>query len=209
MDGSFKPINAVLGGVLIGTGTGLYMLLSKRIAGNSGVLKSLIVGPRDAKVAYIAGLVAAGILLNLAAPATFEIPSEPTAMTALWGLILGFGTTLGNGCTSGHGLCGLSRFSRRSLVAVPVFVMSAIVTSTITTFVETGSSRVDLPAPAVAIATHELHVALASVGALTLALVPTLWLMTVPLHLLCLKLAKHYSVLAKHARAHLRETGSL
>ena len=177
MSASFKPVDALLGGVLIGTGTGMLMVLSKRIAGNSGVLKSLVIGPHDAKVAYLAGLVIAGLLLQLAAPSAglFETPTEPTSMTALWGLVIGLGTTLGNGCTSGHGLCGLSRFSFRSFVAVPIFVVTSIVTSTIKTSLRTDAPPLGPPAPAVNIAPHNLHIALATVGALALALVPTLW----------------------------------
>ena len=176
---SFKPIDALVGGVMIGTGAGLLMLLSKRIAGNSGVLKALVIGPRHAKVSYIAGLILAGVILNQAEPELFETPREPTSATALWGLVIGLGTTLANGCTSGHGLCGLSRFSYRSLVAVPVFVVAAIVTSTTKTALERDSPHVNLPAPAVIMDTRTLYVTLATISALGLALMPTLWLASV------------------------------
>ena len=173
---AFKPIDALLGGALIGTGSGAFMMLSKRIAGNSGVLKSLVIGPRDTKVAYLAGLVVAGILLRITAPTLFETPSdEPTTANTLWGIVIGIGTTLGNGCTSGHGLCGLSRFSRRSLVAVPIFMVSAIVTATISAFIRGQSCHVDVPAPATMIEPRIVYVTLATIGVLMLALVPTLW----------------------------------
>ena len=178
MSDTFKPIDAILGGIMIGTGAGAYMILSKRIAGNSGVLKAIVTGPRDAKVAYALGLVVIGIISRLAAPDLFETPSEPTAASALWGIVLGIGTTLGNGCTSGHGLCGISRFSLRSLVAVPVFLVAAIVTSTVSAFLwpkPNFDHFVKYPAPASMIESRTLYLSLVTLGALVLALLPTLW----------------------------------
>jgi len=114
------------------------MLLAHRVAGNSGMLKSLVVGPRELdKAGYIVGLVLSGIIMAGALPAAFDSPTDsnlatidPDLATLLLGTVLGVGVLLGNGCTSGHGLCGLSRLSYRSLVAVPTFMITAVLTST-------------------------------------------------------------------------------
>jgi len=171
----FRPVEAGIGGVLIGTGAGVFMLLSRRIAGNSGVMKALVVGPRNAKVAYILGLLVAGVSMRLAEPTLFDAPTPPTSASALFGLVIGVGTTLGNGCTSGHGLCGLSRLSIRSLVAVPVFMVAAIVASTLATFFRTNQFTVSLPAPPAPIQAHTLQVSAAAVGVLGLTFAPVMW----------------------------------
>ena len=93
----------------------------------------------------------------------------------IWGAVLGMGTTLGNGCTSGHGLCGLSRFSIRSLVAVPTFMVAAILSSTVSQIVESdGAFAVSLPAPPAMIAPKTIAVAGVAAGILGVALIPLL-----------------------------------
>ena len=93
----------------------------------------------------------------------------------IWGVVLGVGTALGNGCTSGHGLCGVSRFSTRSFFAVPVFVISAILSSTISQIVESdGAFEVSAPAPVAMIAPKTLAVAGAAAGILAIAFIPLL-----------------------------------
>lgn len=124
----FRPLEAVVGGLFIGAACGIYMLTTGRIAGNSGALKSLVLGPMETtKVTFIGGLLLGGIYMKALLPTCFAStpPSASLALVAS-GLAVGLGTALGNGCTSGHGLCGLSRLSLRSLVAVPVFMVTAI-----------------------------------------------------------------------------------
>jgi len=128
----FLPLASAIGGAFIGVGSGVFMLGASRIAGVSGLLKMWIEGPVElTRVAFLCGLCAAGVLMFFWLPAAFESPPEPSFSLLLGALAVGAGTALGNGCTSGHGLCGLSRISKRSMVAVPVFMGSAIATATI------------------------------------------------------------------------------
>lgn len=123
----------ILGGTLIGLSAVLMMRLSGRIAGVSGAVASLLREPASAKAAtpamFVAGLLLAPWLLELASGSLPKSPSTATLPTmALAGLLVGAGALLANGCTSGHGVCGLARFSKRSLVAVPIFMAAAILT---------------------------------------------------------------------------------
>lgn len=127
----FSPGSALLGGAVIGLAAGLAILLLGRIAGISGIIAGLIPLKReetDWRLAFVLGLIAAPLFAGLFyAPA----PPEFTAsypLLALAGLLVGFGSRLGGGCTSGHGVCGLSRFSLRSLVATATFMSFAIAT---------------------------------------------------------------------------------
>jgi len=121
---------AILGGALIGLSASLYWSLSGRVAGISGILSGALLNSgreRWAKVLFLLGLFAAGVGFvkftdRVAAPA---LPLLPLALA---GLLVGFGTRLSGGCTSGHGVCGLSRLSARSLVAVPTFMVAAAIT---------------------------------------------------------------------------------
>ena len=122
---------ALLGGVLIGISATLLLLLNGRIAGIAGIVYGVTQrasGDEWAwRAAFIAGLiVAGGIAMRVLGTATPSPASVPVLVLA--GLAVGFGTRLGNGCTSGHGVCGLARLSKRSLVAVATFMAVAIVT---------------------------------------------------------------------------------
>ena len=134
---TFRPLEAFIGGLFIGAACGVYMLFSRRIAGCSGSLKAVLIalalGPREiSKIAFAGGLVAGGALMKVLQPSSFSAPPAPSLVLAFAGFAVGIGTALANGCTSGHGLCGLSRLSFRSLVAVPIFMVAAIITTTIT-----------------------------------------------------------------------------
>ena len=120
---------AAAGGALIGLAAGGYYLTSGRIAGISGIFGDLFTRPPALwKMAFIAGLVLAGLIARLAGVTLpGGLGTEP-ALLAIAGLLVGFGTRLGNGCTSGHGVCGLARLSVRSLAAVAIFMISAAVT---------------------------------------------------------------------------------
>jgi len=171
---AFKPVDATIGGLLIGIAAGIYMLLSRRVAGNSGVLKAFVVGPRDTKVAYLLGLVIAGVAMYHALPdLAFDEPTRATTLYFLWGIVMGIGTSLGNGCTSGHGLCGISRLSVRSFVAVPIFMITAIISSSTDSYVRMGHFEFGSPAPAHMIDRRTLLVSLSAVAVLVLTLIPT------------------------------------
>ncbi len=129
----FTPIASLAGGALIGLAAVLLMLLNGRIAGISGITAGLLSPPgetpdRGWRLAFVGGLVAAPLCL-----AFFEGPPAMTIagtlpVMALAGFLVGFGTVLGGGCTSGHGVCGLSRLSPRSLAATAVFMIAGIAT---------------------------------------------------------------------------------
>ena len=127
----FTPVQALVGGLLIGTAATLTLWTSGRIAGISGILAGSLF--QKGQEALWRGLFLCGLLLGGATYSLFngglEIETEATPlMTILAGLLVGFGTRMGNGCTSGHGVCGIARFSRRSLVATITFMMVAMLT---------------------------------------------------------------------------------
>jgi uncharacterized membrane protein YedE/YeeE len=136
-------IQALLGGVLIGLAAALLLLAQGRIAGISGLLGSLLGGLRGGAAArrgqvawrgsFVFALLLTGALLARVEPERFRtigMPSWPILLVG--GLLVGFGTRLGNGCTSGHGVCGLGRGSPRSLFATLTFMATAIVTVLLT-----------------------------------------------------------------------------
>ena len=130
---SFTPIASALGGALIGLAAVLLMALKGRIAGVSGIAMRLLPPYEDnelsGRLAFLAGLVATPVLAWLASgrwPEQTIAASVPVLIAA--GLLVGFGSVWGNGCTSGHGVCGLSRLSMRSLVATLTFMATAILT---------------------------------------------------------------------------------
>lgn len=132
---AFTPWSSLAGGVLIGLAASMFVLLNGRIAGISGVLGGLLGGPFRPprgdvawRLAFVAGLVAAPLayLVVGAWPALRIDAGWGTVVAA--GLLVGVGTRYGGGCTSGHGVCGLSRFSPRSLVATLAFMAAGFVT---------------------------------------------------------------------------------
>lgn len=128
----FTPWASLGGGVLIGLSAVLVLLLFGRIAGISGITAGALPGRRADwpwRLAFVVGLVAAPVLVTVLTGERVAqtVPSNLAGM-ALAGLLVGAGTVLGSGCTSGHGVCGLARLSGRSLVAVLVFMATAIVT---------------------------------------------------------------------------------
>lgn len=127
---NFTPVSAAIGGALIGLSAVLLMLLSGRIAGISGIVGECLNPSSDKgwRLAFLAGLVAAPLFAALFGfPAA--APSMPSSLglIVLSGLLVGFGTRMASGCTSGHGICGIARVSPRSLVATAIFMASAIV----------------------------------------------------------------------------------
>jgi len=136
---AFTPWSALAGGVLIGIAAAMFVLLNGRIAGVSGVVGGLVGGllrPVRGDVAwraaFVIGLIAAPLVYLLAAPPReLRIDAQYGALV-LAGLLVGVGTRYGSGCTSGHGVCGISRLSLRSLVATLVFMGAGFVTVYVT-----------------------------------------------------------------------------
>ncbi|WP_409477273.1 YeeE/YedE family protein [Pseudobdellovibrio sp. HCB154] len=123
-------INALLGGVLIGTSVSLMLFWNGRVTGISGIINgalSPVKGDTLWRVLFIAGLFLGGLVMGQLNPNTFANTLTSDAWTTIAaGLLVGFGTIMGSGCTSGHGVCGISRMSPRSLVATAVFMASGI-----------------------------------------------------------------------------------
>jgi uncharacterized membrane protein YedE/YeeE len=129
---NFTPVSALIGGLLIGLSATLTLAVNGRIAGISGILSGVLTprgGETAWRVLFIAGLLSGAVVWLLVAgrPLPVDLQAGPV-LTIVAGLLVGFGTRLGSGCTSGHGICGLARFSRRSFTATLVFMLTAIVT---------------------------------------------------------------------------------
>lgn len=123
-------LRALAGGALIGLAASVALVANGRISGISGTLgRAFDTGDgRGFRIPFLIALVAVGALAFAGAPSAFGAPLRDTPTLALAGLLVGVGTALGNGCTSGHGVCGLSRLSGRSLVAVLTFMIAGGVT---------------------------------------------------------------------------------
>jgi uncharacterized protein len=122
---SFTPISALLGGALIGLSASLLMLVHGKIAGISGLFAEVVsprTGDRSLALYFLGGLLLAGVIARLVHPSSLPSSTPSLAVGLVAGLLVGVGTRLGSGCTSGHGVCGLSRLSKRSLVATLTFI---------------------------------------------------------------------------------------
>ena len=126
------PISALIGGAIIGLAASLFLLTHGKVAGISGLYGGLLrrgTSDRALRFWFIAGLLAAGGVLRLVFPAAFATTWTATLpLVLVAGVLVGFGTQLGNGCTSGHGVCGISRLSVRSLVATGTFMATGFAT---------------------------------------------------------------------------------
>jgi uncharacterized membrane protein YedE/YeeE len=125
---------ASAGGAMIGAAAALLLAAHGQIAGISGISGSLLgrtSGDRGWRLAFLGGLVAAGVVARVAAPLAIGASVRSTPLVIAAGLLVGYGTRLGNGCTSGHGVCGLGRGSGRSLVAVVTFMATGVLTAMI------------------------------------------------------------------------------
>ena len=130
---TFTPLSSLIGGILIGISAVALMTCQGRVAGISGILSRLLPPYQDSetlgRAAFILGLVLAPVSLKLmTGHAVAQTVSANLPVMVVAGLLVGFGTVLGNGCTSGHGVCGIARFSMRSLVATLVFMATAFAT---------------------------------------------------------------------------------
>lgn len=128
---AFTPVSALIGGAIIGAAVAMFVVLNGRIAGVSGILGGLArprAGDISWRIAFVAGLVAAPLAWRLlAALPEMRVDSSVPALVAA-GLLVGVGTRYGGGCTSGHGVCGVSRASPRSIAATVAFMAAGIAT---------------------------------------------------------------------------------
>lgn len=127
----FTPLTALAGGMLIGTAAAMFVLLNGRIAGISGVVGGLlrpVKGDSAWRIAFLLGLVGGPLVYQLFAVLPRPQIDAGYGALILAGLLVGIGTRYGSGCTSGHGVCGLSRFSPRSLVATVSFMGAGFAT---------------------------------------------------------------------------------
>ena len=128
----FTPLASLAGGMLIGLAAVWLMAANGRIAGVSGILGRLLPpdgdGTAPERLAFVAGLIVAPVLYAAAGGTIVQTISGNMPLLALAGLLVGFGSTMGSGCTSGHGVCGMSRLSQRSLVAVATFMVTGFAT---------------------------------------------------------------------------------
>ncbi|HKA80374.1 MAG TPA: YeeE/YedE thiosulfate transporter family protein [Xanthobacteraceae bacterium] len=139
---NFTPVSAAIGGALIGLAAALLMLTTGRLAGISGIFGGCLgsgSGDKGWRLAFIAGLILAPLIAGLAGVAV-PMPEMPASwiVVVAAGLLVGFGTKLGSGCTSGHGVCGIARLSPRSIVATAIFMGVAIVVVALTRHVFGG-----------------------------------------------------------------------
>ena len=126
----FTPVSALVGGLLIGGSTAMLLVLNGRIAGISGILGGLLQPSRSEvgwRLAFLAGLLVAPIIYSIIGGSLPQVQfGASVGVLVLAGLLVGFGTRLGAGCTSGHGVCGIGRGSPRSIVATLVFMATAV-----------------------------------------------------------------------------------
>jgi uncharacterized membrane protein YedE/YeeE len=119
-------VHALIGGALIGVAVSLMLLFNGRVTGISGIIGGVVkptLGDLSWRVFFVLGLISGGLILKFFNPGVFEIKSSAHSIDyIIAGLFVGFGTLLGNGCTSGHGVCGISRFSVRSIFSTLTFI---------------------------------------------------------------------------------------
>ena len=130
---NFTPVPAFAGGLLIGLSAVIMLLFNGRITGISGIMDGMVInsktGDRLWRVCFLLGLMLGGFLFKLFMPDTF-VPRDGFSLVLLitGGFIVGIGTRMGSGCTSGHGICGIARFSRRSILATVIFMLTGAIT---------------------------------------------------------------------------------
>jgi uncharacterized protein len=133
---NLTPVSALVGGILIGTSSALFLVLNGRIAGISGILGGLLHPSRGEigwRAAFLVGLLIAPLVYQAFGGALPPVSLDvPLGLLVIAGLLVGFGTRLGAGCTSGHGVCGIGRGSPRSIAASLVFMVTAVVTVLLT-----------------------------------------------------------------------------
>ena len=127
----FTPVQSAIGGVLIGLAVAWLMIANGRTAGISGIVNRLLPPVDDAwpeRLAFVAGLLVAPFIYLAAGGTIIQTVPDDFILLGVAGILVGFGTTLGNGCTSGHGVCGIASLSPRSAVATLVFMATGMAT---------------------------------------------------------------------------------
>jgi uncharacterized membrane protein YedE/YeeE len=121
-------MNALIGGAIIGLAASILLLFNGRVTGISGITAGIInsaTSDKSWRILFVLGLITGGVILRFVHPSAFTIISKARAFDyMLAGFLVGIGTVIGGGCTSGHGVCGISRFSVRSIVATVVFMLA-------------------------------------------------------------------------------------
>jgi len=140
---SFAPFTAgIAGGMMIGLAASLMLIGSGRVTGISGMLSGLLQPVRGDiawRALFMVGLLIAGTVAYFVEPAQIGASPRSLALIAVAGLLVGVGTRIGNGCTSGHGVCGISRLSPRSLIATATFIASGVLAVFLTRWLGGGS----------------------------------------------------------------------
>jgi uncharacterized membrane protein YedE/YeeE len=138
---NFTPAASLIGGALIGLSASLLLLVTGRVAGISGIVARLLLGePGDRawRLLFLAGLLGAGLAFRVLEPAAIAASPRSLALLAASGVLVGAGTYLSHGCTSGHGVCGISRLSARSMLATVTFVLTGMLTATLVRWLGAG-----------------------------------------------------------------------
>lgn len=128
---NFTPLPSFTGGLLIGLAATILLLLIGRIAGISGIIANILPARTNEtgwRLAFMTGLIVTPLLWVTISDNTAPAIDTSTPILIIGGLLVGFGTSLGSGCTSGHGVCGIGRFSVRSIIATVVFMAAAMIT---------------------------------------------------------------------------------
>ncbi len=131
----FTPIWSLSGGILIGLSAAGAFFLFGRVIGMTGIVARTLnfdFGEANWRVMFLIGLIGTPLLLSLIAPSPHGFEAPPLAALIIGGFLVGYGSRVGSGCTSGHGICGMARLSKRSIVAVCVFMFTAFVTVFVT-----------------------------------------------------------------------------
>ncbi len=127
---NFTPISAFVGGSLIGFAAFLFFIFNGRIAGVSSIASGSIVKNENRfdNILFLLGLIIGPIVYSFSGKEIESVLTNSLPLLIFGGLLVGFGTKIGNGCTSGHGVCGISRFSLRSIVATIAFIITGVIT---------------------------------------------------------------------------------
>jgi len=127
---NFTPVSAFVGGSLIGFAAFLFFIFNGRIAGVSSIASGSIIKNENRfdNILFLSGLIIGPIVYSFSGKEIESVLTNSLPLLIVGGLLVGFGTKIGNGCTSGHGVCGISRFSLRSIVATIAFIITGVIT---------------------------------------------------------------------------------
>lgn len=132
-------VNALIGGGLIGLAVTMMLLFNGRVTGISGIISASLAAPsRDGmwRWLFVAGMVVGGFIMHRLQPEFFtNVTQRGSLVAGIAGLLVGYGTVMGSGCTSGHGVCGMSRLSIRSVIATVTFMLFGVLTAVVTHFI--------------------------------------------------------------------------